>query len=115
MSTVLLVGEDRALLETRAALLRTTGAETLCSGSATALAVQASREFDLIVLCHTLSSQSCLAITAATQARWPQTRILQITPARFWDHSPTISVDAVTSADPERLIDRTNELLARHN
>ena len=30
MSTVLLVGEDQVLLETRAAVLRTTGAETLC-------------------------------------------------------------------------------------
>lgn len=110
MSTVLLVGEDQALLETRAAVLRTTGADTFCSSSATALSIQARCECDLIVLCHSLSSQSCSAIAAATHARWPQTRILQIASARFGDHN-LMSVDAVAPADPELLVDRIKELL----
>jgi len=38
MSTVLLIGEDEVLLQTRAAVLRTTGAKTICSNAISALA-----------------------------------------------------------------------------
>lgn len=114
MSTVLLVGEDDLLLQTRAALLRSTGAVTVCSNAISALAVQAERQCDLVVLCHSLPEPLCISLADAVQTRWPKTSILLVTPNRGWE-SPSAdrAINAITSADPERLILRVAELLAR--
>jgi DNA-binding NtrC family response regulator len=112
MATILLVGEDDLLQQTRAAVLRTTGADTICSNADLALAVQADRECDLVVLCHSLPEPRCSALAEAIHARWPRTQILLLTPARAWESAnPHQAIDAITSADPKRLIVRSAELL----
>jgi DNA-binding response OmpR family regulator len=112
MPTVLLVGEDDLLQQTRAAVLRTTGADTVCSNPDLALAVQADRQCDLVVLCHSLPEPRCTALAEAIHARWPRTAILLVTPVRAWESADARqAIDAITSADPERLIVRSVELL----
>lgn len=114
MSTILLVGADQTLLRTRAALLRKTGCKTLCASAQTAFGLQAEYRCDIAVFCHTLPDAVGLVLTRIFRERWPQTRILQVLPQSEWGtRSAAILADAVCQADPERLIDRTNELLRR--
>lgn len=115
MSTVLLVGEDELLLQTRAAVLRTTGAETLCCRPDSALTAQQDRECEVVILCHSLAEDISSALAESFHVRWPKTRILLMTATRMWEQADSdAAVDAISSADPERLIQRTAELLARH-
>lgn len=114
MSTVLLIGEDELLLQTRAAVLRTTGARTVCSNANSALGIQADQLCDLVILCHTLPELLCAGLAEAIHARWPRTAILLVTPTRAWE-SPYSdgAISAITSSEPQRLIVRAIELLSQ--
>jgi DNA-binding NarL/FixJ family response regulator len=114
VSAVLLVGEDELLQQTRAAVLRTIGAEVICSGPQTALGVQQDRECDLAVLCHSLPESLSAILAETIRSRWPKTRILLVTSSRIWEAAEAIpAVDAISSADPESLILHSIELLGR--
>jgi DNA-binding response OmpR family regulator len=113
MPTVLLVGEDEMLLNTRAAVLRTAGVDTLCCAPTDALALQADRECEGVVLCHSLPEAIYTTLAQAIHTHWPATRILLVTTGRAWTPAEVVAaVDAVTQSDPERLIRRTVELLS---
>lgn len=112
MAAILVVGDDELLLETRAAVLRTIGAETVSCRGSSALAIQENRQFDMVILCHTLPMQLCVALAETIHACWPKTRILLLSPTGVWEQSDfDVSLDAVSSPDPERLLQRTVELL----
>jgi DNA-binding response OmpR family regulator len=112
MSTVLLVGEDELIQQIRAAVLRTIGAEIICSSAKSALAIQAAQQCDLVILCHSLPEQLSAALAQSIRVRWPETPILQVASSRKWEATGSDeSISAVSSADPERLIVRTTELL----
>jgi DNA-binding response OmpR family regulator len=114
MSTVLLIGEDLTLLETRAAVLRSTGAEILCADPVSSFAVQQERECDLVVLCHSLREDICVALAEALRRHWPKTQILLVIPDRDGGFAEARdAVDGVSSTEPERLIQKTAELLRR--
>jgi DNA-binding response OmpR family regulator len=114
MSTVLLIGEDELLLQTRAAVLRTIGAETLCCDVSSALTLMEDRQCELVVLCHSLPIHLCETIAEIIHARWPKTRLLLVTATPGWEQTDLPGLmDAVSSADPDRLVGRTVELLGR--
>ncbi len=114
MSIVLLIGEDDTLLGTRAAVLRTTGTETVSTSAGGALGKLAERACDLVVLCHSLTAETCAGLTEAIQAGWPGTRILRVTSDRAWGWADADGeMNTVTSAEPERLVEKTRELLQR--
>jgi hypothetical protein len=114
MSTILLVGEDKLLLQTRAAVLHTTGAETICCHPTSALATQAAQNCDLVMLCHSLPVPLRSELAEAIHARWPSVRLLQLVRTLAWEQpDPIDGVVAVSTADPVRLLDRTIELLGR--
>src|SRR5277367_2389373 len=114
MATVLLVGEDAMLLKTRAAVLGRIGAEIVCSNSVSALGVQADRECDVVVLCHSLREEVCAALAESLHERWPKTRVLLVVTQREWRPADAwAAVDGTSSTEPERLICRTAELLRR--
>ena len=114
MPRVLLVGIDELLQQTRAAVLRTIGADIVCSGPGSALGVLEDQECDLVVLCHSLSEPLSAALAQAIRSRWPRTRILLVTPARIWEAAEAVpGVDAISCADPESLILRAVGLLGR--
>jgi DNA-binding response OmpR family regulator len=108
---VLLVGEDDLLLRTRAAVLRTIGVEVAITNASAALEVQAARACDLLLLCHSVPEEVAAVIAAIFRARWQATPILRITSLRSWGSSQTDGLDAITSAEPDRLVKRTAELL----
>lgn len=114
MYTFLLVGKDEMLQQTRAAVLRTIGADIICTDPDSALEVQADQECDLVVLCHSLAEPLSIKLADTIHSRWPRTRILLVTSSRIWEATRTIpAVDAVSSADPESLIQHIVELLGR--
>ena len=114
MSTVLLVGDDEFLLETRAAVVRTTGAETLCCRSDSALEIQQRRPCDVVILCHSLSEEMRSGLCRLIHSRWPKTRILVLSSIRAQYFPDGVEfADAVNSADPEGLVLRTIELLRK--
>jgi hypothetical protein len=81
-----------------------------------ALALEAERECELVMLCHSLAVEQCIALATAIRVQWPKTRIVLVEPQRTWDGDFAAVVDATVPAEPERLIGRTMELLgqARH-
>jgi DNA-binding NarL/FixJ family response regulator len=120
MLTVLLVGENELLQQTRAAVLRMMGADVICSSPDSAPVVQEDRNCDLVVLCHSLREPFSASLAETIRSRWPNTRILQVTSSRIWEAAEAVpAVDAISSADPERLIMRAVELgaatIAQHS
>jgi hypothetical protein len=114
MFTILLVGEDELLLQTRAAVVRTTGVETVCCHPTSALATQAEQNCDMVMLCHSLADPLRSELAEAIHSRWPSVRLLQLVRTLAWEQpDPLDGVVAVSTADPVRLIDRTIELLGR--
>jgi CheY-like chemotaxis protein len=113
MSTILLIGEDEFLLQTRAAVLRGTGADILCSDVASALSLLDKQVFDLVILCHSIASHVCETMVQIIRQNWPVTRVLQVSAVREWEQGEVIPGVDICSAEPERLIDRTVELLGR--
>lgn len=85
MLTVLLVGENELLQQTRAAALRMMGADVICSSPDSALVVQEDRNCDLVVLCHSLREPFSASLAETIRSRWPNTRILQVTSSRIWE------------------------------
>jgi CheY-like chemotaxis protein len=113
MSTILSIGEDEFLLETRAAVLRGTGADILCSDVASALSLLDKQIFDLVILCHSIPAHVCETLVQIIRKNWPVTRILQVSAVREWEQGEATPGVDISSAEPERLIDRTVELLGR--
>ena len=112
MSTILLIGEDELLLRTRDAVLRTIGVATVTASSASALAIQTKLPCDLIIFCHSVPAQVAAALSETIRARWPGTPILRMTSLRTWESpDPNGVAESIASADPERLVKRTAELL----
>src|ERR1035441_9518508 len=112
MATVLLVGEDEILLNTRAAVVRTTGASTVCSLTTSALTVLADAVCDRVILCHSVPDYVCSTLVEIIRRHWPDTRILRLAAGGAWEEDDSV---AVCSADPETLVQRTVGLLGRRD
>jgi CheY-like chemotaxis protein len=115
MQSILLVGADEVLLQTRSAILSTTGTEAVSSDAACALERMAGGRFDLVVLCHSLAAEVSSSLAEVIRERWPRTRILQLVVQRIWweEFDPQGLVDATCSAEPKQLIAMTEHLLLR--
>jgi CheY-like chemotaxis protein len=113
---ILLVGEDIELLDTRAAVLRKTGAEVECFRSAQAPDSAGLEAFDLIILCHTLGEQEARSIadTAERLSHPPFILLLNSLSGPRQERSG-IRFDAIAEAVPEVLVRTANELLSRRN
>ncbi|HEY6489762.1 MAG: hypothetical protein WCC26_08575 [Terracidiphilus sp.] len=111
--SILCVGEDIALLETRAALLlAATGADVRWSATRDAVATIEQGSFDMVVLCHSAGSEEAQRIYEAAHRRGTQAQVLRLT--AFWDGGAsraTTSFDATTSVEPKALIRAATALL----
>jgi hypothetical protein len=110
MLAILLVGEDLRLLATRAAVLRRVDAEVDLGRPEELSARMAERQYDLLVLCHTLREKDAEAITQLASQRWPATRILQIVRERWMEKPLRMGIAALSTPEPRRLVERTREL-----
>ena len=112
MPKIVLAGQDIRLLETRAEVLRRTGANVVyCTGSTT-LSVVAAEKPDLLVLCHTLAHEEAEAIAERVYACYPGTRVLLVVSQVIADRPYKDSkFDATSLPDPVRLVAQAAELL----
>ena len=110
MLAILLIGEDEFLLETRAAVIRPIGAEMVCTDVSSAISRMEHRVFDLAILCHSIPDHLRKTLTAVIRQSWPATRILLVSPSGNWEDEAVDGIE-VCSPNPERLIERTVELL----
>jgi hypothetical protein len=107
MNRILLVGTNKSLLVTRAAVLSTTGALV---AHTTELSLPKGQPFDLLVLCHTLMRETAFGLSLAARTRWPQVRILQIVHYQFEAADAIYANDACT-AKPDELVRHVKRLL----
>lgn len=112
MPKILLAGHDVRLLETRAAVLKKTGAEVLyCTGSHL-LEVLESETPDLVVLCHSLGRAEAETQADQVRACCPKTRVLLVVSQRSEETQyQDAKFDAMILPEPVRLIRRATELL----
>jgi hypothetical protein len=79
MESILLIGEDCALLNGRAEALEITGANVTCCSAAELDHHLWTETYDLVVLCNTLKpGVERSLIVAEVYRRWPQARVLQV-------------------------------------
>ena len=113
VGSILCVGEDLDLLNTRAMLLETLGAEVKCATTLIeALEQVADENFDVIVLCHSLNQHAAVAISDAIRERKPPPLILKMT--KYFgieEEQAQFLCDAIVDARPPSLIDCARELL----
>jgi DNA-binding response OmpR family regulator len=113
MSKVLLLGNDLHLLETRAAVLRKTGASVVCCDAEDAVGMLALDTFDLVVFCHTIFDDDAQRLSHEIHRQWPQVKILQVISdvmrEKFYKG---VELNATSVAEPGELLRRTTELLA---
>jgi hypothetical protein len=108
---ILVVGEYWSLLKSAADVLKKTDTEVrYCFPSQ--LAGQWTNHFDLLVLCHTVSSAEAASIASDARWRWPDIRILQL--LRFDFGSPVVppfADAAAISGSPQAFVATAMKLL----
>jgi DNA-binding response OmpR family regulator len=111
MCSILLVGHDLWLLQTRALILRQTEAEVYTSAPNEFEQTTCNR-IDLLILCHTLNDATRHSVSAEARRRWPQVRVLQV--SKYYYSSETLELyadDVVPSCNPRVLVDHARRLM----
>lgn len=112
MPKILLAGQDDRLLETRAAVLKGTGATVISCRSGEALDAVKSEVPDLVVLCHSLAVDDAELMADRIRDCCPTARILlvlsEVGPDKPYRDE---KFDAKTFAEPSLLVTHATELL----
>ena len=112
MRTILTISQDEMLLATRAAVLRKTNAEVIAATVSEAEKILKSRQFDLVVLCHSLSPEETLEIASFAHQQTIAVPVLTVVsnadPFSEWRF---IASDSTASCDPRMLIEKVAALL----
>jgi DNA-binding NtrC family response regulator len=112
MHKILLVGQDEGLLESRSAILKRTGADVVSYIGSDFLKVVQSEMPDLVVLCHSLSTDYAESTADVLRRCCPGTRVLLVSSELRADRPyKDAKFDAVSPAEPSRLIAGVSELL----
>jgi DNA-binding response OmpR family regulator len=112
MPKIVLAGHDLHLLESRAEVLKRTGAEVFCCTGRMALKVVTTGKPDLLVLCHTLPHEEAEAIAKRVYMCSPETKVLLVVSQVLADRPyEDAKFDSTSLPEPSRLIARTTELL----
>jgi DNA-binding response OmpR family regulator len=113
MRTILTISQDELLLETRAAVLRQTKAEVVAATASEAKKILKSRQFDLVVLCHSLSVEETLEIASLAHQQTIAVPVLTVVPnADPVSEWRFIAPDSTASCDPGLLVEKVAGLLS---
>jgi DNA-binding response OmpR family regulator len=116
MYRILLAGDDLRLLETRAAVLGKTGSVVRWGSSVEAEFFLREEQFDMLILCHTLSAEQRERLMAFARKRWPKIYILQLVSTTFEEQSADGQNDIkLSSCEPHHLVCRAEMLLKERN
>jgi DNA-binding response OmpR family regulator len=112
MCTILAISHDEALLASRASLLRKTNAEVIGAKASEAENILKAQQFDLIVLCHSLTPAETLEIASLAHQPIIAIPVLKIvSDIESASESILIAPDVVTSCDPKVLVEKVTEFL----
>lgn len=112
MPKILLVGQDEGLLHSRSAVLKRTGAVVVSHIGGDLLTMVQSEMPDMVVLCHSLSTDYAEAMADAARLCCPKTRVLLVLSELRADRPyKDAKFDAVSPSEPSKLIARVSELL----
>jgi hypothetical protein len=113
MPKIVFAGQDIRLLETRAEVLKMTGAEVSCCFGEQAFDIVRLVEPDLLVMCHTIAHKDAEAIADRVHAFCPKARVLLVL-SQIIDDRPEGNgrFDGTSEPDPARLVARSAELLS---
>ena len=105
------VGSDSLLLETRNQVLRSDGHTVVSALSIEQASKEfAARDFDLVVLCHSIREQERERFTKAIHSKTPNTLVVLV-PQRLTGKDPF--TDATVENDPARLLEELPVLLRK--
>jgi len=113
MCTILAVGHDEGLLNTRSAVLRRCNAGVIAARPSEAIEILKAGRFDLIVLCHTLSTEDMNKLVLLAHQQASDIPVLEIlkTTDQSWRHSPS-GADDMSPSKPENLVAKVTEMLS---
>ena len=112
MPKIVLAGQDLHLLETRAEVLKKTGADVVYCGVSQAFDLVKRETPDMLVLCHTLAREEAEGIAKRVHACCPKTRFLLVVSQVIADEpNPDGMFDATSLPDPAGLVARATEVL----
>jgi DNA-binding response OmpR family regulator len=74
-----------------------------------------SKVFDLVILCHSIPDHLCQTLIEVIRQNWRSTRVLLVSAVRDWEQGKTAAGIETCPPAPERLIERTIELLGRRD
>jgi hypothetical protein len=106
MRSILQIGNDSALLATRASVLELTGAIIMTALGNEATNLLCCVRFDLIVFCHTIPEAMREEISLAARAWYPNVYILKVLTSAFSNIAPDETVP-----DPARLLTKVADVL----
>jgi DNA-binding response OmpR family regulator len=112
MRTILSISQDEELLLSRSEVLRLTDAKVIAARAAEAKKILKERRFDLVVLCHSLSSEDTLEIVGLARHKTVAVPVLKIVsqadPVSEWTD---LASDPTAPYKPEVLVEQVQELL----
>ena len=114
LPNLLLCGLDPLLLDTRKLILERCGYQvSIASNPVNAQRIIQSRRVDLVILCHSLSTDECDQVRAIASLHSPETKILTLTAGFKGCRGGMISQIFDTSDGPAKLIFFVEHLLPK--
>jgi CheY-like chemotaxis protein len=113
MCTILAIGQDEELLYTRSAVLRKCNAGVITARPSEAIEILKAGCFDLVVLCHTLSTEDRKRLVLLAHQQASSIQVLEVLRATepSWEHAFS-GADEMAPSNPERLIAKVIEMCA---
>jgi DNA-binding response OmpR family regulator len=113
MCTILAIGHDEELLNTRSAVLRRCNAGVIAARPSEATEILKAGRFDLVVLCHTLSTEDMKKLVSLAHQQASYIQVLEILQAAepSWHHS-TSGADDTAPSNPAGLVAKVTEMCA---
>jgi CheY-like chemotaxis protein len=113
MCTILAVGQDEGLLSTRSAILRKCNAGVVAARASEAIQILKAQRFDLVVLCHTVTSVDMNELASLAHHKANDMRVLEIlkaTELNWGSRCP--GADDMVLSKPETLVAKVREMLS---
>ena len=111
MQNILAVGQDEHLLSTRQRVLKLLQADVMAVDKTEAACVLATRRFDIVVLCHTLTASDVAEIASIARRYSTTTRILQLLSNESKIVPFPIVDDSATIVTPYILVSKVRQML----
>lgn len=110
MSTILAVSQDEMLLRTRSEVLRRANAEVVAARANEAKKLLQERQFDLVVLCHSLTPKETDELASLAHQLRNDVRVLEV--LKIGEVNWGRHGDNIAMSQPQALIAKVIEILS---